>query len=89
MVKGIVSLRFVLMRDNMKISDVQHKVLNDLRMRGGASFGSPVTWLSAYDLQCSLSTLYALRRKGLVTSKGDGIFSPRTDIEWAAVKVES
>ena len=60
----------------MKLSPAQNNVLNDLRMRGAS--------LSAYDLQCSLSTLYALRNKGLVTSKGDGIFSPRTDIEWAA-----
>ncbi len=73
----------------MKLSPAQNKVLNDLRMKGGGSFGGPVIWLSAYDLQCSLATLYALRNKGLVTSKGgEFISSPRTDIEWKAIKVE-
>lgn len=74
----------------MKISPAQQKVLNNLRIWGSAKSGGPVTWLSAYDLQCSLSTLYALRDKGLVTSKGGmAMFSPRTDIEWAATKIES
>jgi len=41
-------------------------------------------WYCAYDLRCNMSTLEALRKRGLVKRKvGMGqFFSPRTDIEW-------
>jgi hypothetical protein len=41
-------------------------------------------WQSAYDLQCSLGTLRALERKGLIESKSDTgyLFMPRIMIKF-------
>lgn len=41
--------------------------------------------LSAFGMHCSLGTLRALERKGLVTHKRGlvSLFSPRTDIRWS------
>ena len=44
--------------------------------------------LSAYDIGCSLNTLNALHRKGLVTKKEflGSMFSPRTSIIYKVVQ---
>ncbi len=44
---------------------------------------------SAYDLQCSLSTLYAMDHKGAIKRVDDGLgssFFPRTAIEWQIIE---
>jgi hypothetical protein len=59
----------------MKITKAQQKALDKMTEN---------KWQSAYELQVSLSTLYALVSKGFVTSYcGDGSFSfPRIAIKF-------
>jgi hypothetical protein len=54
----------------MKLTHKQRVVYNLLKVKN---------WQSAYDLQCSLGTLRALERKGLVESKSElgSLFMPR------------
>jgi hypothetical protein len=62
-------------RNSMGISKKQKEVLEKMK---------PEQWYCAYDLRCSLATLDALKRRGLVEAKsglGAG-FSPRTEIKW-------
>lgn len=43
----------------MKLSETQQKVLSKMQTEIGV-------WHSAYSLQCSLATLYAMERKGVI-----------------------
>ena len=65
----------------MQLSETQTKVLKKMQ------FGK---WYSAYDLQCSMATLRALRSKKMVQARGHdqpGAFSmERTAIEWSLDK---
>jgi len=57
----------------MKLSPAQKQVL--VKMEAGK-------WYSAYDLQVRISTLEALRERGLLDCRSGlgSIFSPRTDV---------
>lgn len=59
----------------MKLSKAQKRTLEKMKPKEG---------YSAYDLQCSLATLYALRDKGFITSRADiGYFAfPRNGVIW-------
>ncbi len=59
----------------MKLSEAQKKVLG--KMKAGKEY-------SAYGLQCSLATLYALEKRELVTSRASaGSFAfPQNGIMW-------
>jgi hypothetical protein len=65
----------------MKLSKAQQRVLDSMESR---------EWYCAYDLRCSLATLNALRKRGLVISKGVsdlGSFAfPRIGIKWQKVE---
>ncbi len=66
----------------MKLSKTQEKVL--AKMSDGRNY-------SAYTLQCSLSTLYAMDRKGFIKRIDDGLgasFFPHTAIEWQIIEEE-
>ena len=67
----------------MKLSKVQQETLDKM------DIGQDYT---AYDLQCSMATLQALRKKKLVTItyENNGAFTfPRTNIDWQKVDKEN
>lgn len=59
----------------MKLTDAQRRAL--AKFADGA-------WHSAYDVQASLATLNALRKRGLLQRQSGlgALFSPRTSIEY-------
>lgn len=63
-----------------ELSKPQQKALRKLCESG--------EWMCSYELRVSLSTLQALRKRGLVKVRGykepSAIFSPATTLEWKA-----
>lgn len=65
-----------------KLSKVQERAYKKLKKHGG--------WECSYSLHESLSTMEALRRRGLIKSRGElkpgALWSPQTTIEFMVIK---